>query len=87
LQVHLASDKFAAQFVEPVVFKELIKSDTFFGLLDQHSGQQVQTVATVMLPLRGVKSQFVFACHPNRLLLTVVVEGQRRAQKSVNNAP
>ena len=84
--MHLTRYKFAAKLVEPVVLEELIQSEALLRLLNQHAGQQVQAVAAIVLPLRRIESQLVFAGHANGLLLTVVVKGQRRAQKSVHNA-
>lgn len=71
---------------EPGVIQRLVKRNTLLRFLDQKAEDQVLALLRVVRPLGRVKNNSVLAGHPDCLLLRVVIERQRTAEKSVNDA-
>ena len=69
------SIKLLAQLVKPGMFKNVVEADSHFWVFNQKLEDEIHAVATVVLPLRGVKHDLVLASHADRLFLRVVVEG------------
>ena len=68
------------------MIQRLVKRNTLLRFLDQKAEDQVLALLRVVRPLGRVKNNSVLAGHPDCLLLRVVIERQRTAEKSVNDA-
>lgn len=66
--------------------QRLLQGDALVRILDQQFRDQVLTLLRVVRPLGRVEDHLILARHPDRLLLRVVVERQRAAQKCVDDA-
>ena len=64
----------------------LIKSNSFLGLLNEQSEDQVLTVLRIPCPLRRIEYDTIFTGHPYSFLLRVMIKRQRAAQQSIDYA-
>lgn len=76
----------AIVFSKPRVSNHLAQCHTLLRILDEQLRYEIYALATVELPLGRVKRYCIFTGHPYRLLLRVMIEGQRRAQQRIQYA-
>ena len=76
----------STDLAEPWMSEGLVQRDSLFRFLDQQAEDEILALLRVAGPLGRVEDYAIFASHPDRLLLRVMIEGQRAAKKSVDDA-
>ena len=72
--------------VEPLMVNHFFESNSFIGVFYQQTRYQIARFHWIAFPTLLIEHHIIFACHPDGLLLRVVIKWQWTGHKGIHDA-